>query len=104
MSPNGSGNVSPPLPSGQSLTRRPTRIGNLHVGLIVAALALVLLVIFLVQNARTVNVSFLGAHLRVSLAVAMLIASVAGAVIMGAAGTARIGQMRRRARRDSRTT
>jgi uncharacterized integral membrane protein len=74
----------------------------LHAGLIVAAVALVLLVIFLLQNARTVDVSFLGGHLRVSLAVAMLIASVAGALIMGAAGTARIGQIRRSARRDSR--
>ena len=103
MSPNASENVSPPLPSRPSATRRPTRIGSLHVGLIVAAVALVLLVIFLVQNARTVNVSFLGGHLRVSLAVAMLMASVAGALIMGAAGTARIGQLRRSTRRDSRT-
>jgi uncharacterized integral membrane protein len=99
---NGSADLSPPA-SGQSGTRRPTRIGGVHVGLIVAAVALVLLVIFLVQNAHTVNVSFLGGHLRVSLAVAMLAASVAGALIMGAAGTARIAQIRRSARRDSRT-
>jgi putative membrane protein len=103
LSPKGSGNASPP-PSGQSARRRPTRIGSLHVGLIVAAVALVLLVVFLVQNARTVDVSFLGGHLRVSLAVAMLIASLVGGLIMGAAGTARIGQLRRSARRDSRTT
>lgn len=72
-------------------------------GLIVATVALVLLVIFLIQNAHTVEVSFLGGHLRVSLAVAMLIASVAGALIVGAAGAARIGQLRRSARRASRT-
>jgi uncharacterized integral membrane protein len=71
--------------------------------LVVAAAALVLLVIFLIQNAHSVDVSFLGAHMRVSLAVAMLIAAVAGALIVGAAGTARIGQLRRAARRDSRT-
>jgi uncharacterized integral membrane protein len=69
--------------------------------LIVAAVVLVLLVVFLVQNARAVNVSFLGGHLRISLAVAMLAASVAGALVVGAAGTARIGQLRRRARRES---
>jgi putative membrane protein len=75
----------------------------LHVGLIVAAVALVLLVIFLVQNAHTVDINFLGGHLRVSLAVAMLIAAVAGALIVGAAGTARIGQLRRSARRAAAT-
>lgn len=75
----------------------------MHVGLIVAAVLLILLIIFLVQNAHTVDVSFLGGHLQVSLAVAMLMASVAGALIVGAAGAARIGQLRRSARRDSRT-
>jgi uncharacterized integral membrane protein len=83
--------------------RRPTRLSSLHVGLVVAAAALVLLVIFLVQNAHTVDVSFLGGHLRVSLAVAMLIAAVIGALIVGAAGSARIGQLRRSARRGSGT-
>lgn len=102
-SSNGSSALSP-VRSDQSARRRPTRIGSLHAGLIVAAVALVLLVIFLVQNAHTVDVSFLGGHLRVSLAVAMLIASVAGALIVGAAGTARIGQLRRSARRDQRTS
>jgi uncharacterized integral membrane protein len=87
----------------QSASGRPTRLGSLHVGLVVAAVGLVLLVIFLVQNSHTVEVSFLGGHLRVSLAVAMLTASVAGAIIVGAAGAARIGQLRRSARRDSRT-
>ena len=90
-------------PASADTSPRTTRLGSLHVGLIVAAVALVLLVIFLVQNAHTVEVSFLGGHLRVSLAVAMLIASVAGALIVGAAGAARIGQLRRSAHRDSRT-
>jgi len=75
--------------------RRPTRISSLHVGLLTAAILLVLLVVFLIQNAHTVEIHFLGAHLRVSLAVAMLAAAVAGALIVGAAGTARIAQLRR---------
>jgi uncharacterized integral membrane protein len=79
----------------QNPRRRPTRISSLHVGLITAAVVLVLLVVFLIQNAHTVEVSFLGAHLRVSLAVAMLAAAVAGALITGVAGTARIAQLRR---------
>ena len=74
--------------------RRPTRISSLHIGLIVAGVVLVLLVVFLIQNSRTVDISFFGAHLRVSLAVAMLVAAVAGALVTGAAGTARIAQLR----------
>jgi len=114
--PDASGETAPPLglssnshagaahpQQSHRLRPRATRIGSLHVGLIVAAVALVLLVIFLVQNQDSVDVSFLGGHLRVSLAVAILMGSVAGALVVGAAGTARIGQLRRNARRDSRT-
>jgi putative membrane protein len=91
---NGSG--APITPdANQPSRRRPTRISSLHVGLITAAILLVLLVVFLIQNAHTVEIHFLGAHLRVSLAVAMLAAAVAGALITGAAGTARIAQLRR---------
>jgi lipopolysaccharide assembly protein A len=95
--------ASPVVQPDQSASGRPTRLGSLHVGLVLAAVALVLLVIFLVQNAHTVEVSFLGGHLRVSLAVAMLTASVAGALIVGAAGAARIGQLRHSVRRESGT-
>jgi lipopolysaccharide assembly protein A len=95
--------ASPVVQPDQSASRRPTRLGSLHVGLVVAAVALVLLVIFLVQNAHTVEVSFLGGHLQVSLAVAMLTASVAGALIVGAVGAARIGQLRHSAHRESGT-
>jgi len=83
--------------------RRPTRISSLHVGLIVAALVLVLLVVFMIQNSRTVDIKFFGAHLRVSLAVAMLVAAVAGALVTGAAGTARIAQLRNSMRRRAHT-
>lgn len=88
---------------GRRLRRRPTRISSLHIGLIVAAIVLVLLVVFMIQNSRTVDVKFFGAHLRVSLAVAMLVAAVAGALVTGAAGTARIAQLRNTMRGRART-
>ncbi len=44
----------------------------------------------------------LGAHLRLSLAVALLLAAIAGALLMAAAGTARITLLRRIMRRDRR--
>jgi uncharacterized integral membrane protein len=84
-----------PPDAGPRARRRPTRISSLHIGLIVAAVVLVLLVVFLIQNSRTVDVTFFGARLRVSLAVAMLLAAVAGALVTGAAGTARIAQLRK---------
>jgi putative membrane protein len=43
-----------------------------------------------------------GAHVRLSLAVALVLAVIAGALIMAAAGTARITQLRQIMRRDRR--
>lgn len=101
--PSGGAPASPPADKqGKHPRRRPTRISSLHAGLIVAAMVLVLLVVFVIQNARAVDISFLGTHLRVSLAVALLSAAIAGALVVGAASTARITQLRRSARRAAR--
>jgi lipopolysaccharide assembly protein A len=88
---------SPPQPG-----RMHTRISGLRTSLIAAAAGLIVVMIFIIQNAHAVNISFLGAHLRLSLAVALFLAAIAGALIMAAAGTARITQLRRIMRRDRR--
>jgi uncharacterized integral membrane protein len=75
----------------------------MRTGLIVGFVVLVVVLIFIIQNAHAVDISFLGAHLRVSLAVALLLAVVAGAAAMAAAGTARITQLRRIIRRNRHT-
>lgn len=80
-------------------TERPTRLGSLHAGLIAAAVALILLVVFIIQNKQTVTINFLGVQVHVSLAVALLVAAIAGALLVGAAGAARIAQLRRSLRR-----
>jgi putative membrane protein len=72
----------------------------MRTGLVVGVLALVVLVIFIVQNAHVVQVSFLGLDLRLSLAVALIVAAIVGALLMAAAGTARITQLRRIIRRE----
>ena len=72
----------------------------MRTGLIAGAAALIVVLIFIIQNARAVNISFLGAHLHLSLAVALLFAAIAGALAMAAAGTARITQLRQIMRRD----
>jgi lipopolysaccharide assembly protein A len=104
-SANGSSPPAPPAPPAaaqaiKAATR--TRIKGMHTGLVAGTVVLVVVMIFISQNAHAVNVSFLGAHLRLPLAVALLLAAIAGALLMAAAGTARITQLRRIMRRDRR--
>jgi lipopolysaccharide assembly protein A len=105
-SPNGSGPLpqAPPA-AAQAPQRSPghSRISSMRTGLIAGFVVLAVVLIFIIQNAHAVDISFLGAHLRVSLAVALLVAVIAGAAAMAAAGTARITQLRRIIRRDRRT-
>jgi lipopolysaccharide assembly protein A len=105
--------ITPPPPSAKGSTpsapqaprRRGahTRISGMRTGLITGVLLLVVVLIFIIQNAHAVNISFLGAHVRLSLAVALFLAAIAGALVMAAAGTARITQLRGIMRRDRRT-
>jgi putative membrane protein len=92
---------SPPAPAPAAVPRpgSRTRISSMRTGLIVGFVALIVLVIFIIQNAHAVQVSFLGVQVRLSLAVALLLAVIAGALLMAAAGTARITQLRRIIRR-----
>ncbi len=76
----------------------------MRTGLIAGAGILIVVMIFIIQNARAVNITFLGAHLHLSLAVALLLAAIAGALVMATAGTARITQLRRTMRRNRRNT
>jgi putative membrane protein len=84
--------------------RRPrgSRIGTARTALIAGALVLIVVLIFIIENAHAVTITFFGAHLRISLAVALLLAAIAGALIMAAAGTARITQLRMTVRRSRR--
>ena len=97
--------ASPASPASSARRRRPgSRIGQARTALIAGAVLLVLVLIFIIENARAVTIVYFGVHLRLSLAVALLLAAVAGALVMAAAGTARITQLRlsmRRSRRQS---
>jgi len=99
LRPSANGSARPPPAS--SARRRPTRIASIRMGLIAGIGALILLVIFIVQNAHAVHITFFGAHASVSLAAALLVAAVAGALVAVAADTARIAQLRRTMRRTS---
>jgi lipopolysaccharide assembly protein A len=103
QSANGTSPQLPPAAPPPKSGRMHTRISGMRTSLIAAAAGLIVVMIFIIQNAHAVSISFLGAHLRLSLAVALLLAAIAGALIMAAAGTARITQLRRIMRRDRRT-
>ena len=79
-----------------------SRIGATRTAMIGGALVLIVVLIFIIENAHAVTITFFGAHLQVSLAVALLLAAIAGALIMAAAGTARITQLRIAMRRNRR--
>jgi lipopolysaccharide assembly protein A len=100
QSANGTTPKLPPAAPPPKPERMRTRISGMRTGLIAGFVLLIVVMIFIIQNAHAVNISFLGAHLRLSLAVALLLAAIAGALIMAAAGTARITQLRRIMRRD----
>jgi len=81
---------------------RRTRLSGLWISLGCSAIVLLLLLIFILQNSHTVEVSYLGFHGHLSLGVALLLSAVCGALLVGLAGTARILQLRAAARRHRR--
>lgn len=78
---------------------RRTRTSTAWVGICTAALASVILIVFMLQNTRSVEISFLWMHGHVPLALALLTAGVGVAIVVIAFGQARIGQLGRAARR-----
>jgi len=69
------------------------------VALVVAAVVMIFLLIFIVQNSDPVLVRYFGFEGTLPLGVAMLFAAIAGALTAGLLGTVRILQLRTRARR-----
>jgi uncharacterized integral membrane protein len=99
--PAASGVPTPPVPEPKNpaLDRhgrvRTTRSGAVLAGLVVAAIILVALLVFVLQNLESVSVHYLGFHGRVPLGVALLLAAIAGLLLVSIPGTVRILQLRR---------
>jgi len=66
------------------------------------AVILLLLLIFIGQNGKTVDISYFGAHGHLPLGVALLLAAVCGVLLTVFAGAARISQLRAVARKHRR--
>jgi uncharacterized integral membrane protein len=89
-----------PTPARPAVPR--SRAGGLWVAAVVFAFVLLLLLIFVLQNGRRVDVSFLGAHGHLPLGVALLLAAVFGVLLVALPPSARIVQLRMLGRRRDR--
>jgi uncharacterized integral membrane protein len=79
-----------------------TRISGLWFAVAFFVVVLLFLLIFIVQNDRAVDISYLGMHGHLQLGVALLLSAVCGALLTILAGAARISQLHAVARRHRR--
>jgi uncharacterized integral membrane protein len=94
--PLGPGTSTEPVPAGDP---RRSRTGGLWVGLILSALVLLLLLVFILQNSQPVQISFFALDGVLPTGVALLLAAIAGMLLVAIPGSMRILQLRRAARR-----
>lgn len=80
-----------------------TRTGRVWAALVPALVFLILLIVFIAENGQHVKVKFLGATGHISLALALLISAVSGAVLVLLIGMARVLQLRLAAWRHQRS-
>lgn len=81
---------------------RRSRTGGLWVGLILSALVLLFLLVFILQNGEPVLISFFALEGVLPSGVALLLAAIAGMLLVAIPGSLRILQLRRAARRGAR--
>jgi uncharacterized integral membrane protein len=93
------GTTEPTAPAPE--TRR-SRSGVLWIGVILAAIVLLFLLIFILQNNVPVQINFLGASGTLPTGVALLFSAIAGLLLGAIPGSIRILQLRRAARRSAR--
>lgn len=89
----------PPAPKPESAVHF-TRAAALWSALIVGLLILIVLLVFITQNTESVQMTFIGWHWSLPLGVQILLAAVLGALITVMAGTVRIYQLRRAAKKN----
>jgi uncharacterized integral membrane protein len=95
--------AQPSSPQDPYRGEKQTRLSGAWTALIAGIAALLLVLVFILQNQQTVHLTFLVFHGNLPLAVALLLAVVSGAVLVLAFGGARILQLRRVARRARRS-
>ncbi len=92
--------VDKPVPVVDKVTDEPlpgerrTRLSGAWTAIVIGLLALVVILVFILQNQQSVEIKFLMFQGNLPLAVALLFALILGAVIVFAFGAARILQLR----------
>jgi uncharacterized integral membrane protein len=76
-----------------------TRVSAAWVAIGAALALLVLMIVFMLQNSTRTDFHYLGLTASLPLGLAMVIAAVGGGLVVAIAGTARITQLRKDARR-----
>jgi uncharacterized integral membrane protein len=87
---------APPPESAVKFTRAASIWSSLTAGFLI----LIVLLVFITQNTTSAQFAFLGWHWSLPLGVAILLAAVGGGLITVLAGTARIFQLRRAAKKN----
>lgn len=102
--------VPPPMPPPEEVPQPPpdhavkfTRTAAAWWSLALGLLILIVLLVFIAQNTESVTIHFLGWHWSSPIGVSFLLSAVSGALITVAAGTARMVQLRRAAKKNLRT-
>lgn len=94
-----SGAAGEPTGSGQPADEKPTVAGSIAgstwVGLTIGAVILILLLVFILQNQDSVRLQMFVWQWNFPIGVGMLIAAIAGALVMACVGAVRILQLRR---------
>jgi uncharacterized integral membrane protein len=97
---------APTVPTAQPVKPEPvvrrSRSGGLWVGLILSAVVLIFLLVFILQNLDQVRITFLGFGGSLPVGVALLLAAIAGLLLVAIPGGVRMVQLRRAARRATR--
>ena len=92
-SPNSATTQTEDVRAAMPIAKR-TRVSTAWVGAVLAALLLVLLLVFILQNGSKVPVNFLWLTGHLPLGVALLFAAVGGVLLMGLIAGARVVQLR----------
>jgi uncharacterized integral membrane protein len=77
-----------------------TRASSFWVGLIAGIVALVVILVFILENLHDVHATFFGVHWDIPLGIDLLLAAILGGAVVFVAGTTRIVQLRMLARRQ----
>ena len=95
------GDGEPPVPPRHEPDPlRGSRTSGFWAAVLLLVVLLLLLAVFILQNTQKVEVSFFGWDGHAPLAATLLLAAVAGALVVAAAGALRILQLRRRVKRE----